>query len=47
MVEKVQDICALEVWGVEIFWGSLDDETMFKDACKGQRGEIHQRDTKG
>ncbi|KAK5937846.1 hypothetical protein PMZ80_009975 [Knufia obscura] len=34
IVEKVQDICALESYGVEIFVGSLDDERRFKDACK-------------
>lgn len=36
IVEKVQDICALESWGVEIFVGSLDDERRFKDACRGE-----------
>lgn len=35
IVEKVQDICALESMGVEIFVGSLDDERRFKDACRG------------
>lgn len=35
IVEKVQDICALESYGVEIFVGSLDDEKRFKDACRG------------
>lgn len=38
IVEKVQDICALESWGVEIFVGSLDDERRFKDACRGEHG---------
>lgn len=36
IVEKVQDICALESMGVEIFVGSLDDERRFKDACRGR-----------
>ncbi|KAK5094463.1 hypothetical protein LTR70_004101 [Exophiala xenobiotica] len=35
VVEKVQDICALESMGVEIVVGSLDDERRFKDACRG------------
>lgn len=37
IVEKVQDICALESWGVEIFVGSLDDERRIKDACRGKK----------
>jgi len=36
VVEKVQDICALESMGVEIVVGSLDDERRFKDACRGR-----------
>lgn len=36
IVEKVQDICALESYNVEIFVGSLDDEKRFKDACRGK-----------
>lgn len=35
VVEKVQDICALESMGVEIFVGGLDDERRFKEACRG------------
>lgn len=37
LVEKVQDICALESWDVEIFVGSLDDEDRFKDACRSKQ----------
>lgn len=37
IVEKVQDICALESWGVKISIGSLDDERRFKNACQGKR----------
>jgi len=40
IVEKVQDICALESWGVEIFVGSLDDERRFKDACRGRCTDV-------
>lgn len=36
IIQKVQDICALESWGVEIFVGDLDDERRFKDACRGR-----------
>lgn len=36
IVEKVQDICALESCGVEIFVGSLNDERRFKEACRGE-----------
>lgn len=36
VVEKVQDICALESWGVEVFVGSLDDEHKVKEAYKGK-----------
>lgn len=39
IVEKVQDICALESWGVEIHVGGLDDEMRFKNACQGKRLE--------
>jgi len=39
IVEKVQDICALESWGVEILVGSLDDERRFKDACRSKCAE--------
>jgi len=35
IVEKVQDICALESMNVEVCIGSLDDERRFKDACRG------------
>lgn len=35
IVEKVQDICALEAWDVEIFVGGLHDESRFKEACRG------------
>lgn len=45
IVEKVQDICALESWGVEIHVGTLDDEMRFKNACQGKqiehRGQDH------
>lgn len=41
IVEKVQDICALESWGVEIFVGSLDDERRFKDACRGENNNLY------
>lgn len=36
VVEKVQDICALESWGVEVFVGRLEDEKRVKEAYKGQ-----------
>lgn len=38
IVEKVQDIAALESWGVEVWVGSLGDERRFKEACKGMSG---------
>lgn len=37
IVEKVQDICALDTSGVEINVGSLDDEMRFKVACQGKQ----------
>jgi hypothetical protein len=37
VIEKVQDICALESWGVEVFVGRLEDEKRVKEAYKGQR----------
>jgi len=36
VVEKVQDICALESWGVEVFVARLDDEDKVKEAYKGK-----------
>ncbi|ETN46557.1 uncharacterized protein HMPREF1541_00742 [Cyphellophora europaea CBS 101466] len=38
VVEKVQDICALESWGVEVFVARLDDEDKVKEAYKGKGG---------
>jgi hypothetical protein len=35
LVEKVQDICALEAWGVEIFVGRLESERSVKRAYEG------------
>lgn len=35
LMEKVQDIAALEAWGVEIFTGRLESERSFKRACEG------------
>ncbi|KIX04655.1 uncharacterized protein Z518_05525 [Rhinocladiella mackenziei CBS 650.93] len=35
LVQKVQDIAALEAWGVEIFTGRLESESAFKRACDG------------
>lgn len=35
LVEKMQDIAALEDWGVEIFTGRLESERSFKRACEG------------
>ncbi|KAL2415840.1 Reductase efuL [Exophiala dermatitidis] len=35
LVEKVQDIAALEAWGVEIFTGGLDSERAVKKAYEG------------
>ena len=35
LVEKVQDIAALEAWGVEIFTGRLESETAVKRAYEG------------
>jgi len=35
VVEKVQDICALESYGIEVFIGSLDDESRVKLALRG------------
>jgi len=35
LVEKVQDIAALDTWGVEIFTGRLESERSFKRACEG------------
>jgi nucleoside-diphosphate-sugar epimerase len=37
LLEKVQDICALESWGVEVFVGRLDDEKAVKEAYRGKR----------
>ena len=37
VIEKVQDICALESWGVEVFVGRLEDEKRVKEAYKGER----------
>ena len=34
-VEKIQDIAALEAWGVEIFTGRLESETAVKRAYEG------------
>ncbi len=36
LFEKVQDICALESWGVEILVGRLEDEKKVKEAYKGR-----------
>lgn len=36
IIEKVQDVCALESWGVEIFVGRLEDEQKVKEAYKGK-----------
>jgi uncharacterized protein YbjT (DUF2867 family) len=36
VVEKVQDICALESWGVEVFVARLEDEKRVKEAFKGK-----------
>ena len=36
VIEKVQDICALESWGVEVFVGRLEDEKRVKEAYKGE-----------
>lgn len=36
IIEKVQDICALESWGVEVFVGRLEDEKRVKEAYKGE-----------
>lgn len=35
MMEKIQDIAALEAWGVEIYTGRLESERSFKRACEG------------
>ncbi|RMZ80947.1 hypothetical protein DV738_g2444, partial [Chaetothyriales sp. CBS 135597] len=35
VLEKVQEICALESWGVEVFVGRLDDEQKVKEAYQG------------
>ena len=35
MMQKIQDIAALEAWGVEIFTGRLESERSFKRACEG------------
>ncbi|RMZ87752.1 hypothetical protein DV736_g5020, partial [Chaetothyriales sp. CBS 134916] len=35
IIEKVQDICALESWGVEVFVGRLEEEQKVKEAYKG------------
>lgn len=44
MMEKIQDIAALEAWGVEIFTGRLESERSFKRACEGmlhkERGNL-------
>ena len=36
VVEKVQDICALESWGVEVFVARLEDEQRVKEAFRGE-----------
>ena len=36
LFEKVQDICALESWGVEILVGRLEDEKKVREAYKGE-----------
>lgn len=36
IIEKVQDICALESWGVEVFVGRLEDEKRVKEAYRGE-----------
>jgi hypothetical protein len=36
IIEKVQDVCALESWGVEVFVGRLEDEQKVKEAYKGK-----------
>ena len=36
IIEKVQDICALESWGVEIFVCRLENEKKVKEAYKGK-----------
>ncbi|RMZ81287.1 hypothetical protein DV737_g2553, partial [Chaetothyriales sp. CBS 132003] len=35
IIEKVQDICALESWGVEVFVGRLEEEQKVKEAYQG------------
>ncbi|KIV88822.1 hypothetical protein PV10_08460 [Exophiala mesophila] len=35
LVQKVQDIAALEAWGVEVFTGRLESESAIKRACEG------------
>jgi nucleoside-diphosphate-sugar epimerase len=35
LVEKVQDIAALDAWGVEIFTGRLEKESAVKRAYEG------------
>lgn len=35
LVQKVQDIAALEAWGVEIFTGRLESESAVKRAYEG------------
>ena len=35
LIEKVQDIAALESWGVEVFVGDLEDEEKVKEAYRG------------
>ncbi|KAJ9498506.1 hypothetical protein LTR99_003354 [Exophiala xenobiotica] len=35
MMQKIQDIAALEAWGVEIFAGRMESERAFKRACEG------------
>ena len=37
-MDKLQDICALEAWGVEIFTGKLEKESSVKKAYEGTFG---------
>lgn len=41
VVEKVQDIAALEAWGVEIFTGRLESERVVKRAYEGMLNSQH------
>lgn len=40
LVQKVQDIAALEAWGVEIFTGRLESESAIKRACEGKTTQV-------